>query len=246
MFELILLRHGQSQWNLENLFTGWHDIGLTDKGMAEAKDAGTQMVAAGVVPDVLYTSVQKRSIATANAALDVMNLSWLPVSRHWRLNERHYGALQGLNKKAVAEQYGEEQLFEWRRSYDVPPPPVTVDDPRHPSQDPRYADLAPDVIPATECLKDVGERVLPYWHDVIVPDLRSGKTVLVVAHGNSLRALAKHLEGMTADEITKFNIPTGVPRRYMLDGELQLDSVGYLGDADAIAAAADAVANQAK
>jgi 2,3-bisphosphoglycerate-dependent phosphoglycerate mutase len=246
-YQLIIVRHGQSTWNLENLFTGWTDVDLTEQGEDEAAEAGMLMKAEGLAPDVLHTSVQLRAIRTAEIALREMERSWLPVRRHWRLNERHYGALQGLNKAQTAERHGADQVHTWRRSYDIPPPPLELDDERHPAHDPRYARLAPEQLPATECLKDVVERMLPYWYDDIIPDLRDGKSVLVVAHGNSLRALVKHLEDISDDEIPDLNIPTGVPRVYELGDDLRPIGEGrYLGDADAIAAAAEAVANQAK
>ena len=242
---LVLLRHGQSTWNLENLFTGWTDVPLTEKGVAEARESGRLMAGEGLAFDVVHTSLQKRAIQTANLALDEMDLDWLPVKRHWRRNERHYGALQGLDKKETAEEHGADQVFEWRRSYDVPPPPLDLDDERHPRHDTRYSHLAPDILPATECLKDVVERMLPYWFDAIVPDLVDGKRVLVAAHGNSLRALVKHLEDIPDDEIPGLNIPTGVPRLYELDDEFGVVEARYLGDPEAVAAAADAVAKQA-
>ena len=245
MPELVLLRHGQSTWNLENRFTGWTDVPLTDKGVTEATTAGELLAAEGYSFDVLHTSVLLRAIATANITLDVMGLHWLPVKRHWRLNERHYGALQGLNKKETAEQHGKEQVFTWRRSYDTPPPPLEPDDERHPRHDPRYASLAPDLLPATECLKDVVERMLPYWYDAIVPDIRRGERVLIAAHGNSLRALVKHLDGVSDEEIPTLNIPTGIPLVYDLDDDLQPRGSRYLGDAAAAKAAAEAVAKQA-
>ena len=244
--QLILIRHGQSVWNLQNLFTGWTDVELTDLGEQEAAEAGELMLAEGLTPDILHTSLQIRAIRTAEIALRVMDRSWIPVRRHWRLNERHYGALQGLNKAETAEQHGAEQVHIWRRSYDIPPPALELDDDRHAIHDPRYADLAPEQIPATECLKDVVERMLPYWYDDIIPDLRTGKSVVVVAHGNSLRALVKHLEDISNEDIPSLNIPTGVPRVYELGEDMRPVSEGrYLGDAEAIAAA-DAVANQAK
>ncbi|MDH3307983.1 MAG: 2,3-diphosphoglycerate-dependent phosphoglycerate mutase [Acidimicrobiia bacterium] len=242
---LVVLRHGQSTWNLENRFTGWTDVGLTDLGRAEASTAGRLMAGEGLDFDVVHTSLLVRAIATADGALAEMGLSWLPVKRHWRLNERHYGALQGLNKKETAERHSKEQVFEWRRSYHTPPPPLDIDDERHPSHDRRYAQLAPDLLPAAECLADVVERMLPYWHDGIVPDLADGKRVLVVAHGNSLRALLMHLDGIGAEEISGVNIPTGVPRVYRLDERFEVIEARYLGDPDEIAAAADAVAKQA-
>ena len=246
MTKLILLRHGESVWNLENLFTGWTDVDLTEGGQAEATEAGRLMAEEGLRPDIVHTSLLVRAIKSANLALDAMGLSWLPVTRHWRLNERHYGALQGLNKAQTAAQHGDEQVLLWRRSYDIPPPGLDADDERHPRHDSRYALLAPEQLPATECLKDVVERMLPYWYDAIVPDLRRGQTVLVVAHGNSLRALVKHLDGIAEDEIVGLNIPTGIPLVYELDDELRpVGAARYLGDPEAAAAAAQAVANQA-
>ncbi len=242
---LVLLRHGQSTWNLENRFTGWTDVGLTEQGMAEATASGRLMSEAGLGFDVVHTSLQKRAIATANLALDEMDLSWIPVVRHWRLNERHYGALQGLNKKETTERHGKEQVFEWRRGYNTRPPALETSDERHPRHDPRYSALTPDLLPATECLADVVARMLPYWHDQIVPDIKAGKRVLVAAHGNSLRALVKHLDGISDEEIPSLNIPTGVPLVYELDEDLGRVSSRYLGDAEAIAAAAEAVAKQA-
>ena len=242
---LVLLRHGQSTWNLENLFTGWTDVPLTDQGRAEAAEAGRLMAEEGLEFDVVHTSLQKRAIHTSFLALDAMDLDWLPVKRHWRLNERHYGALQGLDKKQTAEQHGADQVFTWRRSYDTPPPALEPSDERHPMHDSRYSHLAPDILPATECLKDVVERMLPYWFDAIVPDLKDGKTVLVAAHGNSLRALLKHLEDVSDEEIPGVNIPTGVPRLYKLDDDMNVIEARYLGDAEAVAAAAEAVAKQA-
>jgi 2,3-bisphosphoglycerate-dependent phosphoglycerate mutase len=247
---LVLVRHGQSTWNLENLFTGWYDADLTDQGRAEASAAGDALAAAGVTPDVVHTSLQVRAIRTADLALDRMERLWIPVRRSWRLNERHYGALQGMDKKQTTEEFGKDRVFEWRRSYDVPPPPLELDDDRHPRFDPRYADLPPDVLPASECLADVVARMLPYWYDAIVPDLRARNTVLVVAHGNSLRALIKHLDGISDDDIAQVNLPTGVPMRYDLDDammptEFKPLTERYLGDAEAAKAAAEAVALQA-
>ncbi len=247
---LVLIRHGQSTWNLENRFTGWYDADLTDQGRGEATAGGEVLLAEGVLPDVVHTSLQIRAIRTAQLALDAMGRQWIPVRRSWRLNERHYGDLQGKDKKAIAEQYGKEQLFEWRRSYDVPPPPVSPDSEHHPRNDARYAHLPPDVLPATECLKDVGIRMLPYWYDSICADLDEGRTVLVAAHGNSLRALVKHLDGISDDDIAELNIPTGVPLVYGLgDDFLPVEqkpvAERYLGDLEAIKAAADAVAKQA-
>lgn len=242
---MVMLRHGESEWNRRNLFTGWHDVAMTDKGTAEAVAAGHTMAEAGLRFDMAHTSLLTRAVVTCHLALDAMGMVWLPVQRSWRLNERHYGALQGLDKQATTERHGAEQTKLWRRSYDVPPPPVGPDSPEHPRNDPRYARLAPDVLPASECLKDVVARVLPYWHDEIVPQLRAGLDVLVTAHGNSLRALMMHLEGISAADIAEINIPTGAPRRYTFDGHLDVISAEYLGDAEAIAAAAAAVAAQA-
>lgn len=249
---LVLLRHGQSTWNLENLFTGWYDADLTDVGEAQAAGAGVAMTEAGVLPDVLHTSMQTRAIRTADIALEAMepNRLWIPVRRSWRLNERHYGQLQGLDKKAAAEEFGPEQIFEWRRSYDVPPRPLDWDDERHPRFDPRYAGLPSDVLPAAECLKDVVNRMLPYWFDSIVPDLEAHGVVLVVAHGNSLRALIKHLEQISDEDIAQLNLPTGAPMLYELDSDFRpveekLIDERYLGDVEAAKAAAEAVARQA-
>jgi 2,3-bisphosphoglycerate-dependent phosphoglycerate mutase len=244
-YTLVLLRHGESTWNQENRFTGWHDVPLSEKGLKEAAEAGRLMAEAKLSFDVLHTSLLRRAIQTSQIALDVMDQHWIPVRRSWRLNERHYGALQGLNKKETSEQYGPEQVFAWRRSYDVPPPALEAHDPRHPRFDTRYADLAPDVLPATECLKDVVARFLPYWHDAIVPDLRAGMTVLIGAHGNSLRAMVKHLDGVGDEEIAELNIPTGIPLVYELDSDLRPIRSEYLGDAEAARAAAEAVARQA-
>jgi len=244
-YTMVLLRHGESVWNKANLFTGWTDVPLSEKGVEEAGAAGRLLLEEGYSFDRVHTSVQVRAIETANLTLGAMGLSWLPVTRHWRLNERHYGALQGLNKKETADQYGKEQVFEWRRSYDTPPPALEVEDERHPRHDRRYADLAPDVLPATECLKDVVARMLPYWHDRMVPDIRAGKRLLVAAHGNSLRALVKHLDGISDDEIPGLNIPTGIPLVYQLDEQFARVDSYYLGDPEAAAKAAEAVAKQA-
>lgn len=243
---LILLRHGQSQWNLENRFTGWVDVDLSEQGVAEAGAAGRLMRDEGLAFDVIHTSLLKRAIRTMQLATAEMDQLWVDVRRHWRLNERHYGALQGLNKAETTAKHGEEQVHIWRRSYDIPPPEMAADDPGHPRADRRYADLDPKALPGTESLKLTLERVLPYWHDAIAPDLRAGKTVLVAAHGNSLRALVKYLDGISDDEITGLNIPTGIPLRYTLDDALNVVDSGYLGDAEAAQAAAEAVANQAK
>jgi 2,3-bisphosphoglycerate-dependent phosphoglycerate mutase len=247
---LVLVRHGQSTWNLENLFTGWYDADLTDQGRTEAAAAGVAMADAGVEPTVLHTSLQTRAIRTANLALDEMGRLWIPVRRSWRLNERHYGGLQGLDKKQTTEKYGKEQVFEWRRSYTTPPPALDLDDERHPRFDDRYKDLPPDVLPASECLADVVARMLPYWFDGIVPDLRADHTTLVVAHGNSLRALIKHLDGISDDDISEVNLPTGVPMLYELGDDMRPVEAKplverYLGDAEAAKAAAEAVAKQA-
>jgi 2,3-bisphosphoglycerate-dependent phosphoglycerate mutase len=244
-YRLILVRHGQSTWNQENLFTGWTDVGLTEQGEEEAREAGRLIEEEKLDPDILHTSVLIRAIKTAEDTLDIMGRQYLPVRRSWRLNERHYGALQGLNKKETAAEHGDEQVRIWRRSYDIPPPPLEPDDERHPRHDPRYSLLPPDLVPATECLKDVVVRMLPYWHDVIVPDLRAGRVPLVVAHGNSLRALVKHLDQISDAEIIDLNIPTGVPLLYELDHDMRPISSNYLGDPEAAQAAAEAVARQA-
>ena len=245
-YTLVLLRHGESDWNAKNLFTGWVDVDLTDKGRTEAVRGGEQLREAGLLPDVVHTSLLRRAITTANLTLDVIDRHWIPVRRSWRLNERHYGALQGKDKKQTLEEYGEEQFMTWRRSFDTPPPPLDDDDQWSQAGDPRYAELG-DELPRTECLKDVIERFLPYWESDIVPDLRSGATVLLAAHGNSLRALVKHLDGISDDDITGLNIPTGMPLIYRLDDELQPTVAGgdYL-DPEAAEAAAAAVANQGR
>jgi len=242
---LILLRHGESTWNASNQFTGWHDAPLSDRGRQEAVEAGRRLAEAGLEPEIVHTSVLTRAIQTADLTLEAMDRLWLPVRRSWRLNERHYGALQGLNKAQTAAQYGEAQVKVWRRSYDVPPPALEPDDERHPRHDPRYAELPPDVLPATECLKDVVTRMLPYWYDAIVPDLRHCSAVLVAAHGNSLRALVKHLDGISDEEIPELNIPTGIPRVYHLDAEMRVRRAEYLADPEEVAAKAAAVAAQA-
>ncbi|MCX2728850.1 phosphoglyceromutase [Saccharopolyspora sp. NFXS83] len=243
---LVLLRHGESTWNAENLFTGWVDVPLSEKGTTEARRGGELLRETGVLPDVLHTSLLRRAITTANIALDGADRHWIPVRRDWRLNERHYGALQGKNKKQTLDEYGEEQFMLWRRSYDTPPPEIEPTDEFSQEGDPRYADLGAD-MPRTECLKDVVARLLPYWESAIVPDLRAGKTVLVAAHGNSLRALVKHLDGISDEEIAGLNIPTGIPLRYDLDEQLAPTNPGgtYL-DPDAAASAAAAVANQGR
>jgi 2,3-bisphosphoglycerate-dependent phosphoglycerate mutase len=244
---LVLLRHGESQWNAKNLFTGWVDVGLTEKGLGEAVRAGELLAEQDLLPDILHTSVLKRAIATAGNCIGTCDRQWIQVRRSWRLNERHYGALQGKDKAQIRAEYGEEQFMLWRRSYDTPPPPLDDNDEYSQVGDPRYVALAPELVPRTECLKDVVERMLPYWYDAIVPDLRTGQAVLVVAHGNSLRALVKHLDGIGEDEITGLNIPTGIPLRYDLDDELRPVSRGgtYL-DPDAAATAIEAVKNQGK
>ena len=243
---LVLVRHGQSDWNLKNLFTGWTDVDLTEQGIAEARQAGVSLKDQGFSFDIAFTSVLTRAIRTLWLILDEMDLMWIPVERSWRLNERHYGALQGLNKAQTAAKHGEDQVKIWRRSYDIPPPPLEPEDERHPCHDPRYRGLRADELPATESLKSTLDRVRPYWLDRIEPELRAGRNVLVAAHGNSLRALAKMLENISDEDIVDFNIPTGVPRVYELDARLKPTRAEYLGDAAAIAAAAKAVADQAK
>nr|WP_091061167.1 phosphoglyceromutase [Klenkia brasiliensis] len=242
---LVLLRHGESEWNKANLFTGWVDVALSEKGRAEATRGGELLKGEGLLPDVLHTSLLKRAITTAELALAAADRQWIPVTRSWRLNERHYGALQGKDKAATLAEYGEEQFMTWRRSYATPPPPIDPSDEYSQDADPRYAFLPPEARPATECLADVVVRMLPYWYDAVVPDLRAGKTVLVTAHGNSLRALVKHLDGMGDDEVVGLNIPTGVPLRYDLDDDLRPTNPGgtYL-DPEAAAEAIKAVAAQ--
>ena len=244
---LVLLRHGESQWNEKNLFTGWVDVDLTDKGVAEGARAGELLVDAGVLPEVLHTSVLKRAIRTANLALEAADRAWIPVVRNWRLNERHYGALQGKDKKQTLAEFGEEQFILWRRSYDVPPPPIDPDDEFAQTYDVRYSWLPPESLPRTECLKDVVVRLIPYWEDVVVPDLRAGKVTMVAAHGNSLRALVKHLDGIDDATISGLNIPTGIPLVYRLDAQLKPTVAGgeYL-DPDAAAAAIEAVKNEGR
>ncbi len=241
---VVLLRHGESTWNRENLYTGWTDVDLTDTGVAEAHEAGRLLRDGGYVFDVAFTSVLRRAIRTLWIALDELDLMWIPVTKSWRLNERHYGALQGLNKAQTAQQYGDEQVRLWRRSYDVPPPPLDLDDPRFPGRDPRYADVAPADLPRCEALKNTVARFLPYWHGQIAPVIRSGKRVLIVAHGNSLRALVKYLDQMSDEAIVGLNIPTGVPLVYDLDADLRPVAHFYLGDPEKVAAAAAAVAAQ--
>ena len=246
MLRLVLLRHGESVWNRENRFTGWTDVDLSEKGRTEARDAGRLMAAEKFEFDVAYTSVLKRSIRTLWITLDEMDLMWIPVYRSWRLNERHYGALQGLNKAETAAQHGEAQVKIWRRSYESPPPPVTREDPRHPSRDRRYNDLKPDELPLAESLKDTVARFLPYWHETIAPDIRAGRKVLIAAHGNSLRALVKYLNNVSDQEIVDLNIPTGIPLVYVLNDDLEPLQKFYLGDPEAVKNATSAVADQGK
>jgi 2,3-bisphosphoglycerate-dependent phosphoglycerate mutase len=245
MIKVVLLRHGESIWNKENRFTGWYDVDLSERGRAEAAEAGRLLREGGYTFDVAYTSVLKRAIRTLGLALDGLDLLWIPVHKSWRLNERHYGALQGLNKAETAAKHGEAQVKVWRRSYDIPPPPLTPDDPRFPANDSRYADLSRAELPLTESLKDTVARFLPYWHDTIAPAIRSGKRVLIAAHGNSLRALVKYLDNVPESEIVELNIPTGIPLVYELDDDLRPVRHYYLGDPAAAAAAAARVANQA-
>ncbi len=242
--KLILVRHGQSTWNVENLFTGWHDVDLSDLGREEAVFAGRELLREKIEPHIALTSVLKRAIRTLWLMLDTTDRMWIPVERSWRLNERHYGALQGLNKAQTVAEHGEDQVKIWRRSYDVPPPALDWDDPRHPRFDPRYADLDPKLLPTAESLKDTLARVLPFWETRIVPELRANKNVLVVAHGNSLRALVKMLDLMSESAIVEFNIPTGIPMLYELDEQIQPMSRRFLGDPAAIAAAQEAVRRQ--
>lgn len=244
MIKLVLLRHGESEWNLANRFTGWKDVDLTDAGIEQAKKAGQLLLDAGFEFDQAYTSVLKRAIKTYNIAADIMDQSWLPVKRSWRLNERHYGALQGLNKAETAAKYGDEQVHIWRRSYATPPPKLDWDDERNVAGDRRYKDLTKDQIPLGECLKDTVARVLPYWHEHIVPDLRAGKRLIIAAHGNSLRSLVQYLDDVSEDDILKLNIPTGVPLVYELDDNLKPITSYYLGDQDELNAAMEAVAKQ--
>lgn len=246
MYKVVLLRHGESQWNLENRFTGWTDVDLTEKGEEEARQAGLLMKQEGFEFDVAFTSVLTRAVRTLWIALTEMNMVWIPIINSWRLNERHYGALQGLNKAETALKYGDEQVLIWRRSYDTQPPALTPDDPRYPGNDRRYADLTDAELPLTECLKDTVARFLPYWHDTIAPAIRSGKRVLIAAHGNSLRALVKYLDNISEEEIVGLNIPTGVPLVYELDEDLKPIRSYYLGDPEEAKRKAEAVANQAK
>jgi 2,3-bisphosphoglycerate-dependent phosphoglycerate mutase len=247
MATLVLLRHGESVWNAEGLFTGWVDVDLSEKGEEEAVSGGDLLLDADLQLDVVHTSMLKRAIRTANIALDAAEQLWIPVRRSWRLNERHYGALQGKNKKQTLEEFGEEQFMLWRRSYDVPPPPIADDDPLSQTGDPRYLSLPSELIPRTECLADVVDRMLPYWYDAIVPDLSAGNTVLVAAHGNSLRALVKHLDGISDADIAGLNIPTGIPLVYELDDDFEpLKKGGEYLDPEAAKASIEAVANQGK
>ena len=246
MHKLVLLRHGESTWNKENLFTGWTDVDLSERGTEEAHEGGRVLLKEGYTFDVAYTSVLKRAIRTLWIALDEMDLMWIPIHNSWRLNERHYGALQGLNKAQTAEKYGEAQVKIWRRSYDIPPPALTRDDERFPGKDPRYQDLKLKDIPLSECLKDTVARTLPYWHETIAPAVHSGLRVIVAAHGNSLRGLVKYLDNIPDQEIVELNIPTGIPLVYELDEDLKPIRHYYLGDPEAVARAAKAVAEQAK
>jgi 2,3-bisphosphoglycerate-dependent phosphoglycerate mutase len=246
MYKLVLLRHGQSTWNLENRFTGWTDVGLTEQGVNEAHSAGRLLKEGGYVFDIAYTSVLRRAIDTLWIVLNEMDLEWIPEIKAWQLNERHYGALQGLNKAETAQKFGEAQVKVWRRSYDVPPPALEINDERHPRFDPRYASLTAEQLPATESLKITLERVLPYWHSTLAPMIKTGKRVLVAAHGNSLRAMVKYLDNISDQEIPELNIPTGVPLVYELGDDLKPLKHYYLGDPEEVAKAAAAVANQAK
>ena len=246
MYKLVMMRHGQSAWNLENRFTGWTDVDLTPAGVEEARQAGLLLKEKGYAFDIAYTSVLKRAIKTLNVALEEMDELWLPTSKHWRLNERHYGALQGLNKAETAAKYGEQQVLIWRRAYAVAPDPLALDDPRHPRFDARYATLTPAELPATECLKDTVARVLPFWNDFIAPAIRAGNRVLIAAHGNSLRALVKYLDEMSDDAIVELNIPTAQPLVYELDDDLKPIRHYYLADPAEIAKAQAAVAAQGK
>lgn len=245
-YQLILLRHGESQWNLENRFSGWKDVDLTDTGVTEAENAASLLREADLIPEYAFTSVLKRAIRTLWITLDKMDRMWIPVERSWKLNERHYGALQGLNKAETAERHGDEQVLIWRRSYDIRPPALEPDDERNPRNDPRYADLSPDELPLTECLKDTVARVLPYWEETIVPRIRTGKQVIIAAHGNSMRALVKHLDQISDDEIVGLNIPTGAPLIYELNEDMTPVGHRYLGDPEEIKKAMEAVASQGK
>jgi 2,3-bisphosphoglycerate-dependent phosphoglycerate mutase len=246
MHTLVLIRHGQSEWNLENRFTGWTDVDLTSQGVDEAVSGAALLKEGGFTFDLAHTSLLKRAIRTLWIVLEEMDLMWLPVSRTWRLNERHYGALQGLNKAETAQKYGDDQVFVWRRSFDVPPPELDLEDERYPGRDPRYASLSDDELPRCESLKTTIDRTMPYWFETVAPQIREGKRVLIVAHGNSLRGLVKYLDHMSDEAITKLNIPTGLPLVYELDDDLKPIRHYYLGDPEAAAKAAEAVANQAK
>ena len=246
MYKLVLLRHGESTWNKENRFTGWTDVDLSEKGVQEAHEAGRILKEKGFTFDVAYTSVLKRAIRTLWITLDDMDLMWIPVHRHWRLNERHYGALQGLSKSEMAAKFGEQQVLIWRRSYDVPPPALEKTDQRYPGNDRRYADLTEGVLPLTECLKDTVDRFLPYWHGAIAPSIKAGKNVIIAAHGNSLRALVKYLDNVSEADITELNIPTGIPLVYQLNDDLKPIKSFYLGDPEEIKKAMDSVKNQGK
>lgn len=246
MYKLVLLRHGESTWNRENRFTGWTDVDLSDTGRQEAQRAGQALAAEGLSFDIAYTSVLKRAIRTLWIALDEMDLLWIPVEKSWRLNERHYGALQGLNKSETAAKFGDEQVLIWRRAYDIPPPPLEPTDERYPGLDPRYAGLTPAELPLTECLKDTVDRFLPLWHETVAPMILTGKRVVIAAHGNSLRALVKYLDGVSDEAIIKMNIPTGIPLLYELDADLKPLGSRYLGDEEMVAKAMEAVANQGK
>ena len=246
MYKVVLLRHGESTWNKENRFTGWTDVDLSEKGIQEARDSGRLLREEGYTFDVAFTSVLKRAIRTLWIAQEELDLMWIPVYISWRLNERHYGALQGLNKAETAERHGEAQVKIWRRSYDIPPPALTPDDERFPGRDPRYKTLTPDILPLTESLKDTVKRFLPYWHDAIAPAIMEGKRVLVAAHGNSLRALVKHLDDVSDEEIPELNIPTGIPLVYELNDNMRPIKHYYLGDPEAVKRAAEAVAKQAQ
>ena len=246
MYKVVLLRHGESTWNKENRFTGWTDVDLSEKGIQEATEAAKLLKEGGYTFDIAFTSVLKRGIRTLWIVLDEMDLMWIPIYRSWRLNERHYGALQGFFKAKMATEVGEEQVLIWRRSYDIPPPALKTSDPRYPGNEAKYADLSPDEIPLTECLKDTVARVLPYWHDVITPTIKSGKKILISAHGNSLRALVKYLDNIPNEEVVKLNIPTGVPLIYELDDDLKPITHYYLGDQEEIEKAIEAVASQGK
>ena len=246
MHKLVLLRHGESTWNKENRFTGWTDVYLTEQGRQEAKAAGQVLKKDGYSFDLAYCSVMKRALRTLWIVLDELDELWIPVEKTWRLNERHYGGLQGMNKSETAAQYGEDQVLVWRRSYDIPPPPLEKSDERYPGHDPRYRDVPAADLPLTECLKDTVDRFLPYWHEVIAPQVKAGKKVVIAAHGNSLRALVKYLDDLSEEEVLKLNIPTGIPLVYELDDQLQPIKRYYLGDQEAIAAATAAVASQGK